>query len=66
MTSGTNELLKLRKLERLTRRAFEGTDGVKATLMAQMYRGSGGPVFVSHAVMRDIHRTLDDLAEARP
>lgn len=65
MTSGTNELIALRKLERMVRRTFHGLDSVRAAEMATAFRGSGGPVFVTNARRRDILRTLDQLEAMR-
>lgn len=65
MPSGTNEDKKLRKLERLTRRAFNGLDAIKYVEIAQSYRGSCGHVFVGNALMRDILTTLDELDQFR-
>lgn len=65
MPSGTNIPKKMRKLERLVRRAFHGLDGMHYVLLAQSYRGGAGSVFVGNALMRDILRTLDELDELR-
>lgn len=64
MPGGTNELRKLRKLERLVRNIVWG-DSVRAAEMARDFRGAGGNIFISHAKVRDICRTLDDLEEVR-
>ena len=60
-----NELRKLRKLERLTRRAFHGLDAVKYVLLAQSYRGGASSVYCGNGVIRDVLRTLDELDRVR-
>lgn len=64
MPSGTNELRKLRKLETIVRKIAWG-DSVRAAEMARDWRGTGGNIFVSHAKVRDLCRTLDELDELR-
>lgn len=65
LPSGTNEDKKLRKLERLVRRAFHGLAAIKYVELAQSYRGGAGSVFVGNACMRGILKTLDELDELR-
>lgn len=65
MPQGTNIPIKLRKLERLCRRAFHGMDSLKYVMLAQDYRGSAGSVFMGNGLIRDILRTLDELDELK-
>jgi hypothetical protein len=65
MPRGTNIEKKLRKLERLTRRAFHGLQSCKYADLAQSYRGSCGHIAVSNTTTRDILKTLDELDELR-
>jgi hypothetical protein len=65
MPSGTNIDRKLRKLERLCRRAFHGLDSLHYVCLAQSYRGGCGAVNVGNSLMRDILKTLDELDELR-
>lgn len=65
MPSGTNIDRKLRKLERLTRRAFHGLDSLKYVVLAQSYRGGCGSIFIGHGLTRNILKTIDELDELR-
>lgn len=65
MPQGTNVPKKLRKLERLVRRAFHGLDSLKYVMLAQSYRGGAGSVFMGNGLVRDILKTLDELDELR-
>jgi hypothetical protein len=65
MPQGTNIPIKLRKLERLCRRAFHGLDSLKYVMLAQDCRGSAGSVFIGNGLMRDILKTLDELDELK-
>lgn len=65
MASGTNEHKKLRKLERLVRRAFHGLDAVHYVTLAQSYRGGASSIFCGNALICDVLKTLDELDEVR-
>lgn len=65
MPSGTNELKKLRKLERLVRRAFHGLNSLKFVDLARSHRGSASSVFMGNKRIHDILRTIDELDELR-
>lgn len=73
MPSGTNIARKLRKLERLVRRAFEHTtraDGTRATLdglilHCQQHPGTYGRYSITNSVARDILKTLSELDDLK-
>lgn len=65
MPSGTNIDKKLRKLERLVRRAFHGLDSLKYVALAQSYRGGATSIFMGNGLIRDVLRTLNDLDDLR-
>lgn len=65
MPSGTNVDKKLRKLERLVRRAFHGLDSLKYVALSQSYRGGAASIFIGNGLIRDVLKTLDELDDLR-